>query len=83
MFFTYTARIFAIIGFVLGIVRVSIGLAIALRLLGPYGAALEEFTAASSSGEVIKGGFLYIFFAVAFGVLAEISLAVRKAADKS
>jgi hypothetical protein len=82
MFFTHTTRIVAILAFAFGIFRVLLGFGIATDAIGPYEAALARYAgSASSSGDVIDSGFYAIAFAIALGTLAEISFAVRKAAD--
>jgi len=80
MFFTRVALVMATLAFIIGVTRVALGFAIATEVIGPYEAALARFTTASSSGEVIDKGLLYIVGALALGTLAEIGFWVRKGA---
>jgi len=79
MFFSYLARIVAILGLLFGLLRVVVGFTIAREALGPYAESLARYAPGySSSGEVMDKGFLTILFAIAIGTLAEISFTIRK-----
>lgn len=78
MFFTRLARIIAWIAFLLGVLRILMGFAIASGFVGPYEEALARYTTETSSGEVINQGFVYLLFGVALGTLAEIGFLLRK-----
>lgn len=75
MFFTRIGKVIAYLIFWLGIIRVGMGFS------GAYGAADMEsnrifasrYLAASTTGEAINEGIMYILLAVALGVLCEIS----------
>ena len=82
MIFTHLARLIAIAAFVLGLIQLLLGIAIATELIGPYEAALARYAGrASSSGQVINEGMYIILFAVGLGTLAEISFSMRKRSD--
>jgi hypothetical protein len=79
MIFTKLARILAFLALGLGILRVAIGILIVREVLLPYNEALARYApGCSSSGEIIDKGVYTIIFAVALGVLAEMSTAVHK-----
>jgi len=76
MFYTKIAKIISAIILFIGITRVAMGFFVAgtdnpqlaaIRYLGNY-----------TSGEAIDKGFLYIFIAIALGVLVEISVNIQK-----
>ncbi len=75
MFFTRIGLLFAYLGFGWGILRVGLG------FFGAYGtesmadniAFANRYLAASSTGEALNEGFLYIGVSVALGILCEIS----------
>lgn len=77
MFFTHLGRVIAILALVFGVISIIVGLMIATEFIGPYEWALRRYTSASSSGEVIDKGFYVVLFGVAFGILTEISYALR------
>ena len=75
MFFSRLAVLFAIVGFVIGVLSVLIGTAATMDLL-------DEVTRARyvirSPEQIIYGGTYVIITAVALGTLAEMSLSLRK-----
>lgn len=75
MFFTKTARIVAFLMFGLGVLRLAMGaiLAFGTDTMADNQAAARHILAASNTGEAINEGMLYIFAAIALGVLSEIS----------
>jgi hypothetical protein len=78
--FSHLSRIVALLALVVGVAQFALGFSIASGWVGPYEQALARFTTQSSSGAVIDLGVRLIAFALALGTLAEIGLAVRKAA---
>jgi hypothetical protein len=81
--FSYLARLLAILGVVIGVLRILLGLSIAHEWLGPYRESLSRYAPnATSSGEIIDKGVYTILIAVALGTLAEIGITVRKHFDK-
>ena len=81
MFFTYLARIVAILALVGGVMQLALGLSIASGLVGPYEVALARYTTADSSGEVINKAMFALAFAVVLGTLAEIGFSLKKLRD--
>lgn len=77
MFFTHLGRVVAILALVLGVMRIILGVLIAEEFLGPYEAALARYTRSSNAGEVINTGIYVVLVSVAFGILTEISYAVK------
>jgi hypothetical protein len=78
MIFTKLGRIVAVLALVLGILTLLMGVSIATGVVGPYDAALARyFGRARSSGAVIDRGIYAILFAIALGILTEISSSVR------
>jgi hypothetical protein len=81
--FSYLARLLAILGVVVGVLRILLGISIAREWLAPYREALVLYAPnATSSGEIIDKGIYTILIAVALGTLAEIGITVRKHFDK-
>jgi hypothetical protein len=79
MIFTKLARLLALLALGLGILRVALGILIVKEVLLPYNEALARYAPGySSAGEIIDKGVYTIIFAVALGVLAEMSGAVHK-----
>jgi hypothetical protein len=78
MFFSHVARVVAVLGLVLGTLRVLMGLIIANEWMGISAADLGRYTTAATTGKVIDQGIYAILGAVALGTLAEIGLANRK-----
>jgi hypothetical protein len=82
MFFTHLGRVVAVLVLVIGIWNVVGGLMVANDMWGPYEAALARyFPRAQSSGAVIDKGVYYVVFAIALGILTEISRSVRAPSD--
>jgi hypothetical protein len=78
MFFTHLGRVVAILALVAGIWSITLGVMIATESLGPYADALARYAPRkSSSGEVIDRGIYTVLFAIALGILTEISRSVR------
>jgi hypothetical protein len=77
MFFTHLGRIVAVVGLVVGAFQLFLGLSIATGFITPYEEALRQFARAKTSGQVIDRGIYIVLFAIAFGVLTEISYALR------
>lgn len=71
MFWTKAARVVAVIAFVLGVISVLYGVAVATELA----VELEtgRYLGGKSSGRAIDQGILQIAFSVIVGVLSEIS----------
>jgi len=78
MFFTRLAGLVATLVFVLALIQVLLGVAIATEFIGPYEASLARYSTASSSGQMMDRGIYGILFALGLGTLAEISFAVRR-----
>lgn len=79
MIFTQLARVVAILMLLYGVLRIGIGATIINETLLPYSEALAKYApGASSAGEVIDRGIYTVLLAIALGVLAEISIAIRK-----
>jgi hypothetical protein len=78
--FSQASRVVAILAVVGGVAQCALGLAIATGFIGPYEPALARYTTASSSGEVINHATYAILFGLVLGTLAEIGIAVRRAA---
>jgi hypothetical protein len=76
--FSHGARIIAILGVVIGALRVLMGLAIANGWGGLSADDLSRYTTAATTGEVIDKGIYVVIAAVALGTLAEIGLTSRK-----
>lgn len=77
MLFSHGARVIAILGVILGALRVLMGLSIAFGWGGLSPDDLSRYTTAATTGEVIDKGIYTILAAVALGTLAEIGLAKR------
>jgi hypothetical protein len=78
MLYTHLGRIVAVLALIMGIGLIVGGLTIANEWLLPYEAALARYARwARSSGEVIDRGVYYVCFAIALGILTEISRSVR------
>jgi hypothetical protein len=75
MFFTQTARIFAIVIFALALLQVGVGLLFASEYLGPAEPFLKRYTIEKTTGAMIDKGLHRLLLAVALGTLAEISRA--------
>lgn len=75
MFFTRIGKVIAHFVFWLGLLRVALGYLVAFGTadMESNGAAARRYLAATSSGEAINEGMIYILLAVALGVLCEIS----------
>src|SRR4030095_10676449 len=79
MFFTKTARILAIVAFVLGLLGLLLGIsAVTFGHWGP-----DEVTRYGSPWRNIDRGIYTILFAIALGTLAEISISLRKRLNDS
>ena len=78
MFFSHGARVIAILGVLLGILRVLMGLAIANGWGGLSPDDLALYTTKATTGEIIDQGVYVFLAALALGTLAEIGLAIRK-----
>jgi hypothetical protein len=78
VFFTKSARVLAIVAFVIGILSLShgIGLATGFLIADP-----QVNSGIRSPGRSIDRGIYTILFAIVLGVLAEISFSVRKMAS--
>jgi hypothetical protein len=76
MFFTYCARIAAMLLSMLGAWNVAVGFGVVVTSVGPHEVA--ELTPYSMTGQLIGNGIYAIAFAVALGTLGEISLTLRK-----
>jgi hypothetical protein len=78
MLYTHVGRIVVVLALIFGILEIVLGLAIANEMLLPYQAELARYAPwARSSGEVITRGIYYAVFAIALGILTEISRNVR------
>jgi hypothetical protein len=78
MLYTHLGRIVAVLVLLFGILLIVTGLGIANEWLLPYEAALTRYAPwARSSGEVITRGTYYVLFAIALGILTEISRSLR------
>lgn len=79
MFFTRVGGIVAWVAFVLGALRMAMGLAVALsenrEELGPY------LLGNKTSGQAIDGGLMMLVFGIGLGILVEISRSVRPPRD--
>jgi len=78
MLFTNLGRIVAFLALLSGIFWVAGGLMIATGALGPEQAVLARYFGKSTTGAVIDRGAYLILFAIALGILTEISRSVRK-----
>jgi hypothetical protein len=80
MLFTHLGRIVAFIALVAGSFYVLVGLMIATGVLAPEQAVLARYFSSkfTTSGAVIDRGQYIILFAIALGILTEISFSVRK-----
>jgi len=79
MFFSYAARIVAVLAFLFGLYDCVTGLLIANGAIGPADQALARYLPASpTTGAAIDKGIYAILFAVALGVMAEISFSLRR-----
>jgi hypothetical protein len=83
MFFTYAARILAILASAVGGCGIILGVGIAN---GWTGLSTEEglvrYTSFGSTGQLVDQGIFIIFAAVALGTLAEIALVNRNRRDE-
>lgn len=79
MFFTRLGGIVAWLAFLLGALRIAMGLAVALSEnrgeLGPY------LLGSKTSGQAIDGGMMMLVFGIGLGILVEISRAARPPRD--
>lgn len=83
MFFSKSARVFAIVALVFGLMDFLRGNLIAFELILPYHEALARYAPGkSSSGQVIDRGIYTVLFGVALGTLAEISFQVKRVLEK-
>lgn len=75
MFFTRIGKVIAHLIFWLGLLRVAMGLFVAFGTTDVESnrAAASHYLAAATSGEAINEGVMYVLFAVALGVLCEVS----------
>jgi len=78
MLFTNLGRVVAFLALLSGILHVAGGLMIAAGVLGPEQAALARYFGKSTTGAVIDRSLYAILFAIALGILTEISRSVRK-----
>ena len=77
MFFTRLGRFFAILAMLLGASQVVLGIGIENQWQLPYADALKNYSDSTPSADVIDSGIYKILFGLAFGMLAEISSALR------
>jgi hypothetical protein len=73
MLFTRLGRIVAILALILGIWHIVGGLLIATGAVAPEADALARFFGNKTTGQVIDRGFYAVLFAIALGILTEIS----------
>ncbi len=78
VFFAHGARVIAVLGLILGVLRLLMGLAIVNEWGGLSRDDLGRYSTAATTGQVIDQGLYVILGAVALGTLAEIGLAIRK-----
>ncbi len=76
MVFTRLGRIVAFLALIAGFFRVATGVLIAAGAMGPQQAALARIFGSTTTGAVIDGGIYAIIFAIALGILTEISQSV-------
>jgi hypothetical protein len=82
MLFTHLGRIVAVLALLFGILLFVCGLTIATGTVLPYEATLVRYAPwARSSGEVISRSLYVVLFAIALGILTEISRSVRPEYD--
>lgn len=77
MFFTQLGRFLAILAMLLGASQIVVGIGIENQWPLPYAEMLREYSEGTASAEVIDSGIYKILFGVAFGMLAELRLALR------
>ena len=77
MIFTHLGRIVAFLALLIGIWWVAGGPMIATGALAPEECALARYFGKKTTGAVIDRGLYAILFAIALGILTEISYAVR------
>jgi hypothetical protein len=78
MFFTHLGRVVAILVLIGATLNIVLALLVASEVIGPYEVALARyFPRKSSTGEVIVRDLYYVAVGVAFGILTEISYALR------
>ena len=78
--FSRITSVVAILGLIIGLAEFALGWAIGTGALGPYEQALARYSSAASSGALINRATIVIAISLALGTLAEIGVAVRKAA---
>jgi hypothetical protein len=78
MIFTHLGRIVAFFALLMGVWYVAFGLMIAVGWVGPEEFVLARYFGKKTTGAVIDRGWYAILFAIALGILTEISFSVRK-----
>jgi hypothetical protein len=76
--FSHVARILAVLGVILGALRILVGLSIVNGWMGLTADDLGRYTTAATTGEAIDKGIYVILASVVIGTLAEVGLALRK-----
>jgi hypothetical protein len=77
MLFTRLGSFFAVLAMLLGASQVVLGIGIENDWQLPYADMLKDYSEGTTSAEVIDNGIYKVLFGLAFGILAEISRAVR------
>ena len=77
MFFTRLGSFFAVLAMLLGASQVMLGIGIENQWQLPYTDMIKDYSEGATSAEVIDNGIYKILFGLAFGMLSEISRAVR------
>lgn len=77
MFFTRLGSFFAVLAMLLGASQVMLGIGIENQWQLPYTDMIKDYSEGTTSAEVIDNGIYKILFGLAFGMLSEISRALR------
>jgi hypothetical protein len=80
MLFTHLGRVIGILALLFGAFSIVLGVMIANDSMGPYEFAILRY-GVKSSGQLIDRGIYTIVIGVAFGILTEISYALRALAN--